>query len=105
MKISIPFLLLCIVSMATIGCRTTSSSKAQSLDTPLKLHIPLMYKYNDKLVYTIEKDVNEKDLKLDCESWSGQFNKCGSVCDDLKNKVKCIDVCAYTCDHIEQEEG
>ncbi|MCI5108758.1 MAG: hypothetical protein MRY49_02830 [Candidatus Pacebacteria bacterium] len=59
-------------------------------------NVSVLAEYPEKVVYTTDISVDQKDLILDCMERDGIFNSCGSPCS--LDEEFCVAVCAYTCD-------
>ncbi|RJQ31018.1 hypothetical protein C4572_03040 [Candidatus Parcubacteria bacterium] len=58
--------------------------------------IPIMIRYDTKIVYTTDLRFAPGAFQRDCEARGGRFNECGNVC--APGAEICSTVCAYTCE-------
>lgn len=58
-------------------------------------NVPIADNSANKIVYTANRSFNEEVLKNDCRERGGEFNSCGSLCEE---GGECVPVCAYTCE-------
>lgn len=64
--------------------------------------IPAIEKdYGAKIVYTTDRSVDMEPLKSHCDSISGDFKACGTICPPGTDI--CAQICAYTCENIPSE--
>lgn len=75
-------------------------SGVQVLGNNSEEEIPIRSAYDNKVVYTTDMSYGTDVLKNDCQARGGTFNACGSICSPEMSI--CTDVCAYTCDSINQ---
>jgi len=64
--------------------------------------IPIIKKFDGKIVYTINMDFDQTLLQQDCQRREGTFKQCGSICEP--GVSVCAEVCAYTCEQILVDE-
>ena len=60
--------------------------------------IPVLDRFDDKIVYTTDLSVSEEGLRAHCKAEGGLFNLCGSPCPT--HETMCAQVCAYTCEEL-----
>lgn len=65
---------------------------------PPRPPIPVEERFEDKIVYTTDLDVDTASLRAHCEQLGGTFNPCGTICSP--DAEICAEVCAYTCEEI-----
>ncbi|OGX07727.1 MAG: hypothetical protein A2Z88_06690 [Omnitrophica WOR_2 bacterium GWA2_47_8] len=64
-----------------------------------KSSVPIMNTFKNKIVYTMDSSADVEPLKEDCKKRGGEFNLCGSTCDESEDEtIACAAVCAFTCD-------
>ena len=60
--------------------------------------IPVKERFENKIVYTVDLDVDPASLRAHCGQLGGTFNPCGTICSP--DAIMCAEVCAYTCEEI-----
>jgi len=62
------------------------------------IDIPIQAEFSNKIVYSMDSLIDSTAFKEDCAKRGGRFNSCGSMCDDSKPEIDCVDACVNTCE-------